>query len=236
MDQPIAVVTGAAGGVGSACVAEFAAAGFWVVGADVKPESSAAEHLQVDMASPECGEEIASGLAGRAVAVLVNNAAVGAGAALLDASLESWETTMSVNLRAPWLVAKALHRNLAAGRTGSIVNVSSVHAVATSGGVGVYAASKAGLVALTRAMALEWAPQVRANCVLPGAVDTPMLRYGLERTRQTVEDIAGRHPLGRVGEPEEIARVVRFVATEASFMTGSALVVDGGVLSRLSSE
>ena len=236
MDQPIAVVTGAAGGVGSACVAEFAAAGFWVVGADVKPESSAAEHLQVDMASPECGEEIASGIAGRAVAVLVNNAAIGADAALLDASLESWETTMSVNLRAPWLVAKALHPNLVAGRSGSIVNVSSVHALASSAGVGVYAASKAGLVALTRAMALEWAPQVRANCVLPGAVDTPMLRYGLERTEQTVEDIAGRHPLSRVGEPEEIARVVRFVGTEASFMTGSALVVDGGVLSRLSSE
>jgi len=236
MDQPITVVTGAAGGVGSACVAEFAAAGFWVVGADVKPESSAAEHLQVDMASPECGEEIASGIAGRAVAVLVNNAAIGADAALLDASLESWETTMSVNLRAPWLVAKALHPNLVAGRSGSIVNVSSVHALASSAGVGVYAASKAGLVALTRAMALEWAPQVRANCVLPGAVDTPMLRYGLERTEQTVEDIAGRHPLSRVGEPEEIARVVRFVGTEASFMTGSALVVDGGVLSRLSSE
>jgi NAD(P)-dependent dehydrogenase (short-subunit alcohol dehydrogenase family) len=234
MDQPIAVVTGAAGGVGSACVGEFAAAGFWVVGADVKAESSAAEHLQVDMASPGCGDEIASALGGRAVAVLVNNAALGADTTLLDVSLESWETTMSVNLRAPWLVAKALHPNLMPG--GSIVNISSVHAVASSGGVGVYATSKAGLVGLTRAMALEWAPQIRANCVLPGAVDTAMLRYGLERTAQTAEDIAGRHPLGRVGRSEEIARVVRFVATEASFMTGSTLVVDGGVLSRLSSE
>jgi NAD(P)-dependent dehydrogenase (short-subunit alcohol dehydrogenase family) len=234
MDQPIAVVTGAAGGVGSACVGEFAAAGFWVVGADVETESGAAEHLRVDMESPGCGEEIAAGLDGRPVAVLVNNAAVGADTTLLDASVASWETTMSVNLRAPWLVAKALHPNLMPG--GSIVNVSSVHAMASSGGVGVYATSKAGLVGLTRAMALEWAPQIRANCVLPGAVDTAMLRYGLERTEQSVEDIGRRHPLGRVGRPEEIARVIRFVATEASFMTGSTLVIDGGVLSRLSSE
>jgi len=236
MDQPIAVITGAAGGVGSACVAEFAAAGFWTVGVDVKPESSAAEHLTVDMESASCGEMISSGLGQRPVGVLVNNAAVGADSSLLDASLDSWETMMAVNLRAPWLVARAVHPHLAAGGLGSIVNVSSVHAVASSSGVGLYAASKAGLVALTRAMALEWAPHVRANCVLPGAVDTPMIRFGLERSQQTIEDIGRRHPLGRIASADEIARVVRFIAVEASFMTGSALVIDGGVLSQLSSE
>jgi NAD(P)-dependent dehydrogenase (short-subunit alcohol dehydrogenase family) len=236
MDQPVAVITGAAGGVGSACVSEFASAGFWTVGVDVKPESTADEHLAVDMESAACGDLILSALGQRSVDVLVNNAAVGGGASLLAASLDAWETTMAVNLRAPWLVAQALHPLLSAGGAGSIVNVASVHASASSPGIGIYAASKAGLVALTRAMALEWAPQIRANCVLPGAVDTPMLRLGLERSQQTIEDIGRGHPLGRIGSPEEIAKVVRFVATEASFMTGSSLVIDGGVLSRLSSE
>ena len=236
MTQPIAVITGAGGGVGSACVSEFRSAGFWTVGVDVKPASDADEHLRVDMASSSCGKEIAAGIGGRQVTVLVNNAAVGADSTLLEATAESWDALMAVNLRAPLLTAQAVQPLLAASGQGSIVNISSVHALASSPGVGVYATSKAGLIALTRAMALEWAPEVRANCVIPGAVDTPMIRFGLERTGQTVEDIGRRHPLGRIAAPSEIAQVVRFVAVEATFMTGSALVVDGGVLSRLSSE
>jgi NAD(P)-dependent dehydrogenase (short-subunit alcohol dehydrogenase family) len=236
MDQPIAVITGAAGGVGSACVTELSSAGFWTLGVDVKPESSADEHLTVDMASPECGDEIAAGVGPRPVQVLVNNAAVGAGTTLLDASADSWDGTMAVNLRAPFLTARALHPVLLASGKGVIVNISSVHARASSPGVGVYATSKAGLIALTRAMALEWGPQIRANCVLPGAVDTPMLRYGLERSQQTIEDIGGRHPLGRVASPPEIARLVRFLVVEGSFMTGASVVVDGGALARLSTE
>lgn len=235
MSKPLAVVTGAAGGVGTACVAEFRDAGFSVVGVDVKPESDADEHLTVDMASPSCGDEIAGGMGEREVAVLVNNAAVGADSPLLEATARSWDAMMAVNLRAPFLVAQALHPNLL-GRRGSIVNISSVHARASSPGAGVYATSKAGLVALTRAMALEWAPEIRANCVLPGAVDTPMLNHGLERTGQSIEEIGRHHPLARIASPSEIAQVIRFVAVDASFMTGTALVVDGGVLSHLSSE
>jgi NAD(P)-dependent dehydrogenase (short-subunit alcohol dehydrogenase family) len=236
IDQPIAVITGAAGGVGSACVAELGSAGFWTIGVDVRPESDADEHLTVDMASPVCGNEIAAGVGQRVVEVLVNNAAVGAGTTLLDASVESWDGMMAVNLRAPFLTARALHPALVASGRGVIVNISSVHARASSAGVGVYATSKAGLDALTRAMALEWGPQIRANCVLPGAVDTPMLRHGLERSQQTIEEIAERHPIGRVASPAEIARLVRFLVVEGTFMTGASVVVDGGALARLSTE
>jgi NAD(P)-dependent dehydrogenase (short-subunit alcohol dehydrogenase family) len=214
----------------------LAAAGYWTVGVDVKPESGAAEHLAIDMESTSCGEAIAVALGERSVGVLINNAAVAADASLLDVTLDAWETTIGVNLRAPWLVAKALHRHLEDGAGGSIVNVSSVHALASSPGAGVYATSKAGLVALTRAMALEWGPLVRANCVLPGAVDTPMLHAGLDRSGQSHAQIGDRLALRRVASPSEIARVIRFVASEAGYMTGSTIVVDGGALARLSSE
>jgi NAD(P)-dependent dehydrogenase (short-subunit alcohol dehydrogenase family) len=236
MSEPIAVITGAAGGVGSSCVAEFSKAGYWTIGVDVKGESAAHEHLTVDMSSPTCGAQVAAGIGERAVEVLVNNAAVGAGSSLLETTVESWEEVASVNVRAPFLTAQALFPSLVTSGTASIVNVSSVHAVASSPGAGVYATSKGGLVALTRAMALEWAPRVRANCVLPGAVDAPMLHLGLERTGLTMEEIERRHPLGRVASPVEIAQVVRFLGSEATFMTGAAVVVDGGVLARLSTE
>lgn len=236
MSRPIVVITGASGGVGSACVEEFRAAGYLTVGVDVVPGSKAEEHLEIDLSAASCGDEIAAAIGERQIEVLVNNAAVGDDASLAEVTPESWDTVMAVNLRAPFLVARALRPLLAAGGGGSVVNVSSVHALATSPGAGVYATSKGALISLTRAMALEWAPELRANCVVPGAVDAPMLRQGLERTGQRIDEIAARHPLGRVATSGEIARVVRFVAVEATFMTGSTVVVDGGVLSRLSSE
>ena len=129
---------------------------------------------------------------------------------------------------------------------GAIVNVSSVHAVATSAGVAAYAASKGGLLALTRAMAIEFAPDnVRANAILPGAVDTPMLRASLGRAHMSgnsiqlrLENLARKTVSGKVGTPAEIARAIYFLAdaAQSSFMTGQALVVDGGATCRLSTE
>jgi NAD(P)-dependent dehydrogenase (short-subunit alcohol dehydrogenase family) len=126
---------------------------------------------------------------------------------------------------------------------GAIVNVSSVHAIATSAGLAAYVASKGGLAALTRSTALELAPDVRVNAVLPGAIDTPMLRSGLARWSTDahpdirLQGLADRTPLRRIGEPAEVAEVILFLAdTRSSFITGQTVVVDGGVSAQLSSE
>jgi glucose 1-dehydrogenase len=125
------------------------------------------------------------------------------------------------------------------------VNVSSVHAVATSINIASYAASKGGLLAFTRAMAIEFAPDnIRVNAILPGAVDTPMLRHSMSRgltgsgIQERLDNLAHKTVIGRIGRPEEIARAIYFLADEgqSSFMTGQALIVDGGATARLSTE
>lgn len=236
MSQPIAVITGSSSGIGAACVHEFAAAGFWTIGIDVEPGSDADEHLVIDLASPDCGREVADVVGDRGVSVLINNAAVPGDGLLLEADTETWESTMAVNLRAPFLVSRALYPALASEGGGAIVNIASVHALASSPGAGIYATAKGGLVALTRAMALEWAPSVRVNSVLPGAVDTEMLARGLARSGQSADDLATRSALGRIADPMEIARLVRAIVLDGTFMTGASLVVDGGALARLSTE
>jgi NAD(P)-dependent dehydrogenase (short-subunit alcohol dehydrogenase family) len=126
------------------------------------------------------------------------------------------------------------------------VNISSVHAVATSRDIAAYAASKGGLLAFTRALAVEFAPQnVRVNAVLPGAVDTQMLRDGLNRAHagegtieERLENLANRTVSGKIGQPEEIARVIYFLADDrqSSFLTGQPVIVDGGATVKLSTE
>jgi NAD(P)-dependent dehydrogenase (short-subunit alcohol dehydrogenase family) len=143
---------------------------------------------------------------------------------------------MAVNVRAPFLLSRALHPSLVLDGGGSIVNIASVHALATSTGAGIYATAKGALVAMTRAMALEWAPSIRVNSVLPGAVDTEMLAQGLARSGHTADDLASRAALGRIAEPNEIARLVRAIVLDGTFMTGASVVVDGGALARLSTE
>jgi NAD(P)-dependent dehydrogenase (short-subunit alcohol dehydrogenase family) len=139
---------------------------------------------------------------------------------------------------------QAAHEALQVSR-GAVVNVASVHAIATSVGAAPYAASKAAIVALTRAAALEWAPEVRVNAVLPGAIDTPMLRQGVQRwaissdaVEPAIVELGARIPLGRIGRPDEVAQAILFLADSdrSSFITGQTLVADGGALTRLSTE
>ncbi|MFM6397291.1 MAG: SDR family NAD(P)-dependent oxidoreductase, partial [Planktothrix sp.] len=126
------------------------------------------------------------------------------------------------------------------------MNVSSVHAIATSANIAAYAASKGAMLALTRALAIELASNnIRVNAVLPGAVDTPMLHSGLSRGHlrgdnvlDLMEQLGSKHVIGRVGQPQEIAEAIYFLAdnNRSSFMTGQGLVVDGGATCRLSTE
>ncbi len=245
------LITGAAGGIGRATVLHFAAQGWRVFGVDRiqfgKGFPASGLFIKQDIAKPEDIQVIFKQVkrATKSLDALVNNAAVGLGKKLVDTSLEEWEALMAVNLRAPFLCTKAAYPLLKAAG-GAVVNVASVHAVATSAEVAAYAASKGALLALTRAMAIEFAPDgVRANAILPGAVDTKMLRGGVKRSTfgsASVEDrldaLAARTVIGRIGTPDEIARGIYFLADneQSSFMTGQPLVVDGGATTRLSTE
>jgi NAD(P)-dependent dehydrogenase (short-subunit alcohol dehydrogenase family) len=134
---------------------------------------------------------------------------------------------------APLHLAQALLSDLEAA-VGSVVNIASIHAVATKPGFVCYATSKAALVGLTRAMAVDLGPRIRVNALLPAAVDTPMLRESFSGSETALGELGRMHPAGRIARPEEVARAAVFLASDqASFMTGAAVHVDGGIAGRL---
>lgn len=233
--EKIALVSGAASGIGSATVRAFKSAGWETIGVD---KQAAEGVLQVDAADSEQVEALFDGIS-EPLHALINNAAIQLTKALIDTSPEEWDAVLGANLRSVFLMSKYAHPHLKRG-IGAIVNVSSVHAIATSEGMAAYVASKGAVLALTRAMALELASDgIRVNALLPGAVDTPMLRAGMARSQALgVEELARRTPMGRIGQSDEIAQAALFLADNerASFITGQPLVVDGGATARLGSE
>lgn len=248
----VMLITGAAGGVGRATVNLFAEAGWKVIGVDRNDfgETFPAQGLfiKADISDPhnlKTVYEQASNFSNLLDAV-INNAALQICKPLLETSVEEWDAVMASNLRSAFLGAQLAYPLLKNAGGGAIVNVSSVHAVSTSADISAYAASKGGLLALTRAMAIEFAKDnIRVNAILPGAVDTPMLRAGMQRGHvggptifDRLENLARKTVNGRVGKPEEIAHCIYFLADniQSSFMTGQAMVVDGGATARLSTE
>lgn len=246
----VALVTGAGGGIGYATMEAFAVADWDVVGVDrkeVKDSSLDSTFHEVDVSEPKEVAKLFSLMADQydQLDALVNNAAIQICKPLIEMKVEEWDAVMASNLRSIFLMTRDAYPLLKAAG-GAVVNVSSVHAVATSNDIAAYAASKGGALALTRAMALEFASVgVRVNAILPGAVDTPMLRDGLSRghvsggpIEDRLEDLGRRTVMGRVGEPEEIARAILFLADneQSAFMTGQSLTVDGGATARLSTE
>lgn len=246
------LITGAAGGVGRATVALFARKGYTVIGVDrqpLYPEFPAdGYYIQADISVPANLEQLYAEVSKftPTLDVLVNNAGYQVTKSLLDTTVEEWDQVMASNLRSVFLGVKLAHPLLKAEGGGAIVNVSSVHAVATSANIAAYAASKGGLLALTRAMAIEFAvDDIRVNAVLPGAVDTPMLRAGFHRGRSgelseeaQLAALAAKTVNGRVASAQEIASVIYFLADkeQSSFITGQGLLADGGATCRLSTE
>jgi NAD(P)-dependent dehydrogenase (short-subunit alcohol dehydrogenase family) len=246
------LITGAAGGIGKATVAHFTAQGWRVIGVDRKEVYAGFPtdgfFVQADLAQPQEVERVYREAADftSKLDALVNNAAFQVTKPISQTSVEEWDQVIAVNLRAAFLGARYGFELLAAEGGGAIVNVASVHAVATSPNIAAYAASKGGLVALTRAMAIEFAPaNIRVNVILPGAVDTPMLAAGFNRghlsqgsIEQQKAELARKTVNGRIGQPHEIASVIYFLAdsTQSGYMTGQSVVVDGGASARLSTE
>jgi len=250
--QRTVIITGAAGGIGRATVALFAEKGWRVIGIDRATFGdnfpSDGLYIRSEISQPESMNTIRLqvGVFTKTVDALVNNAAVQVAKPLVETSVEEWDMVLANNLRPVFLLSKLTYPFFKSAGGGAIVNVSSVHAMQTSANIAAYAASKGGMLALTRAIAIEFAKDnIRVNAILPGAVDTPMLRAGLNRGHLAGEDVltrldnlARRTVNGRIGKPEEIAHAIYFLAddTQSSFMTGQAMVVDGGATARLSTE
>jgi glucose 1-dehydrogenase len=243
----VAVITGAAGGIGGACVAAFMEAGWDVAGVDRVDRPAGLPgrwYGRIDLGVRSTADRLRAFFAevGQFDA-LVNNAAITLPKPLVETSDEEWASVLATNAAAPFVAMREAVPFLRPGS--AIVDVSSVHALATSAGMAAYAASKGALVALSRAAALELGPAgIRVNAVLPGAVDTAMLRGNVAARggdaggEERLAELARRTPLGRVGRPEEIASAILFLADgeRSGYVTGQMLVVDGGVLARLASE
>jgi hypothetical protein len=254
LENKVAIVTGGAMGIGKGIAAVFLREGARVVIADVnrtEGEKTAAE-LKRDGAGPifiECDvsqeqaiqrmvEETVSRF--KVLHVLVNNAGIGVYKTVLDTTTEEWDRCLAVNLRGVFLCSKYAIPHMQAAGGGAIVNVASVHSYQNVGGTAPYAASKGGVVTLTRVMAIDYGKdKIRVNAICPGWIYTPLIQ-GIfagdpnpEKAKQAVER---RQVLGRLGNPEEVGEAAAFLASdEASYITGASLMVDNGMTALLES-
>lgn len=236
----VALVTGCHGGIGRAFVRQLKAQDYFVIGAD-KVAGDAPVHVTLkpdlaELATDESkgnafAEELRTALGGRSLSLLINNAAVQILGSMADTKLCEFRTSMDVNLVAPFRLTQLCLEHLARGAC--VLNIGSVHAQATKPGFVSYATSKAALQGLTQAMAIDLGTRCRVLCLAPAAVRTEMLMAGFEGQPDKFAQLASMHPLGRVAEPDEVARFGIMLANEATFSTGSTFHFDGGVLSRL---
>ena len=235
-----ALVTGSSRGIGLAVARALAAAGARVVlnSRDAGAVRAAAEQVgngAVGIAGDLGSPAGAAGLVAAAldavgsIDILVNNAGMAMAAESTELSAADWQRTIDVDLSAVFYCAQAAGRHMLARGSGAIVNISSVQAFTPLARRVAYAASKAAVIGVTKALAVEWAPAVRVNAVAPGYVATQMVAELVEAGRVNADAIAARTPMRRMAQPEEIAAAVVFLASDAAgYITGETLMVDGG--------
>lgn len=252
LQDKVAIVTGAGKGIGQGIARVFVKYGAKVVVADWDEEAGAktAEELRQaggDAIFVKCdvsNEEQVKALIqatvdkyGR-IDILVNNAGIGVYTPVLETSLEQWNRCLAVNLTGVFLCSKYAIPHIKAAGGGAIVNIASVHSYQNVGGTAPYAASKGGVVALTRVMAIDHGrDNIRVNAICPGWIDTPLIRGIFASAPDPVEArraVERRQILGRLGTPEEVGEAAAFLASnEASYITGASLMVDNGMTAQL---
>jgi len=245
IEGKVALITGAASGIGAACAARFAAEGAAIVGVDLAAPSgpawdrvakatNKAVALACDVRDEEAVERIvaaASAELGR-IDIVVNAAGVAGGGAVHMLPTAEWDRIVDTNLKGTFLVCKhAIARMLESG-SGNVINIASIEGIEGTEGGSAYNASKGGVVLLTKNLAIDYGRKhIRVNCICPGFIDTPMTAsvFSSPGMEEYLERFREAHQLGRVGKPEEIASAALFLASDdASFVSGHALVVDGG--------
>jgi NAD(P)-dependent dehydrogenase (short-subunit alcohol dehydrogenase family) len=238
------IITGALGGIGSALCEEFHSHGFHVFALD-KKEGQVAAHTflcadirdfvadpakREGLIAPIRAELVDKNLALRGI---VNNAATQILGGIDRLTFEDWKDTLQTNLLAPFFLVQSLLPELESA-AGSVVNISSIHEKLTKPGFVAYATSKSALSGLTRAMAVDLGGRVRVNAICPAAIHTPMLAAGFAERPDAFAALHDAHPTGRIGTPEEVAHLARYLIAEApAFLNGSCLGLDGGIAGRL---
>jgi len=243
LDGRIALVTGGSRGIGAAICAELGAGGATVVVNYVRDQSAAAavcdrireaggtaEPVQGDVSTAEGAAALVSQVESEvgAIDILVNNAGITRDDLIMRLSEDDWRTVIDTNLGGAFFTCRALSRPMLKRRSGAIVNISSIVGVHGNAGQTNYAASKAGLIGLTKSLAKELGGRgVRVNAIAPGYIATELTDALPDEARTA---ILGNTPLGRLGEPDDVARAVRFLVSDAAgFITGDVLAVDGGL-------
>jgi len=248
----VTIVTGAGKGIGKGIATVFSRQGAKVVVVDWDEEAGKKTSEEIrrsggDAFFVKCdasNEEQVKAMILAAIAkygrinVLVNNAGIGVYKTVLDTTSEEWDRCLAVNLKGVFLCSKYAIPHIKAAGGGAIVNIASVHAYQNVGGTAPYAASKAGVVALTRVMAIDYGrDKIRVNAICPGWIYTPLIQSIFdeapdpEKARREVEH---RQILGRLGTPEEVGEAAAFLASdEASYITGASLMVDNGMTAQL---
>ena len=235
------VISGASSGIGLETARMLASKGAEVclTARRAGPLAAAAKEIgdgawawPCDVADPESVVALAAETKTRwgAVDGLVNNAGFAPMARLDETPNDVWDETFAINVRGPFLLCRELGPMLKEGESPAVVNVSSTLAERAIQGMAAYNASKAALNQLTRSLALEWAPQVRVNAVMPAVVETP-IHATRGMSSEQVEAMGEMHPMRRVGQPEDVAAMISFLLSDASsWMTGAVIPVDGGML------
>ncbi|MCX7380842.1 MAG: SDR family NAD(P)-dependent oxidoreductase [Alphaproteobacteria bacterium] len=251
----VAVVTGAGAGIGAACARAYAAQGARVVLGDIDADAGAATVAAISEAGGEahfrrldvadsagCEALVAWTVATfGTIDIMHANAGIELCRSVWDTTDAEWDRVIAVNLSGSFYCARAAMRAMrAAGRPGAVLLTASPHAFMTSREIAAYAASKGGQVALMRALALEGAPfGIRVNAILPGAIETPMLHREAASTNDPaalLATFAAAQPMGRLGQPEDVAKVAAFLVSDAaSFVTGTCLAADGGLMAAINS-
>ena len=222
-----AIVTGAASGIGAATAKRLAADGAEVIGVD-----RAGTDVSADL-STQAGIDAVVAAAGDRLDILVNNAGITGVAPLADVTNAEWDAMLAVNVTAPFKLSRALAPLLAKSKAGRILNTGSIMSSVGDAQFMAYAASKHAILGLTRSLANELGPLgITVNCVQPGAIVTGMTKPMFDAVPASGDYYRTRSPLGRLGQPEDIADVFAFLASDdARFITGQGIIVDGGVMS-----